>query len=385
MADAANNKSQPQARRIVFVAGRLDPTAPCRAVVGLARRLAANGHQVELACSHGSLGEVFPESRRASDDGVGVPVHLSRALKTNLGARLNLAGLVRRVRKIDPDIIHVHWSRLSGVAASLVRRLRKPYVLSMGDFLDPGESISLSRRFIRKVIVASDAVRVDLVNRIGIPRELIEVVPDGVAMGDYAFDKEILPPDRVPVIGTIGRFVESKGQEYLIHAAHLLATRGRHAQFVIAGEGPDRKRLQNLVEQLDLVDRVTFARAPVDQVDVLKAMDVFVTPSPQEALGLPTIEAMAAGIPVIATSAGGIFSLIENGKTGLLVPKRSPDAVATQIEHLIDHPETARQLAEAGRAHVARDFNIDSVADRMAAIYDEILGEVAAPPAAAGS
>jgi glycosyltransferase involved in cell wall biosynthesis len=383
MADATDNKTQTRPTRILFVVGRLDPTAPCRAVVGLARRLDANGHQVELACSHGSPDKVFPGGEQ--DAGEGVPVHVSRALKTNIGARLNLAGLVRRVKKIDPDIIHVHWSRLSSVAAGLVRRLRKPYVLSVGDFLDPGESISLSRRFIRKVIVASDAVRVDLVNRIGISRDLIQVVPDGVAMGDYAFDKEILAADRVPVVGTIGRFVESKGQEYLIRAAHLLATRGRYAQFVIAGEGPDRKRLQNLVEQLDLVGRVTFARAPVDQVDVLKAIDIFVTPSPKEALGLPTIEAMAAGIPVIATSAGGIFSLIENGKTGMLVPKRAPDAIATEIERLIDQPGTARQLAEAGRAHVAENFNIDSVADRMAAVYDEVLGDMAPPSAAAGS
>jgi len=212
MAETAKKTEARPPRRVLFVAGRLDPTAPSRYLAGLARRLHDKGYQVDVVASHGSFAQVFPQARRHQDAHHHIPIHLSRALKTNLGARLNLAGLVGRVKEIAPDIIHVHWSRLSGVGARLVRSLRKPYVLSVGGFLDPGESITLSRRFIRKIVVASDAVRVDLVNRIRIDRELISVVPDGVALPDYAFDKVVLPPGHIPVVGAIGRFVESQGQ-----------------------------------------------------------------------------------------------------------------------------------------------------------------------------
>jgi len=100
-----------------------------------------------------------------------------------------------------------------------------------------------------------------------------------------------------------------------------------------------------------------------------------VVPSLHEALGLPLIEGMASGIPVVATSAGGVFSLIENGKTGILVPKRDPDALANQVERLIDNPGLAAEMGERGRERVAANFNIETFADRTIAIYDDILGE----------
>ncbi len=97
-------------------------------------------------------------------------------------------------------------------------------------------------------------------------------------------------------------------------------------------------------------------------------------PALREALGLPVIEAMACGIPVIAASAGGIFSLIENGRTGILVPKKDPDAIASQVERLLDDPEFAGTLAAQGRARVAEIFDIRSAAERISGVYEGVLG-----------
>ncbi len=378
MVEPATQRSpdaEPSPRRVLFIAGRLEPTAPCRALIALACELGKSGEHVEMVCRSGSLGTVYPREGAARSGEHHPPIWLSRALARNPRGYFSLRGLVTRAREMDPDIIHVHGAELAGVAARLARRLRKPYILAVGDFLDPGQSISRSRRFLKKVVVASDAVRVDLVNRIRLPRELIQVVPDGVDVTQYPARERGAWQGRVPVVGTIGRLVESKGQEYFIRAAHLLVMRGRHLQFVVAGGGPDRKRLQNLVSESDLVDRLTFAREPVDQLEVLRAIDILVVPSLHEALGLPLIEGMASGIPVVATSAGGVFSLIENGKTGILVPKRDPDALANQVERLIDNPGLAAEMGERGRERVAANFNIETFADRTIAIYDDILGE----------
>ena len=385
---AGTERGRPS-RRILFVSGRLEPKGPSRAVLALARHLKKSGYDVVMACRGGSIADVYPneDGRRTGDDDP--PIWLSRALSNNLRGWFSLRGLVARALALDPDLIHVHGASLAGVGTRLARRLRKPYILGIGDFLDPGQSVSLSKRFIRQIIVASDAVRVDLVNRIRLPRGAVCVVPDGVDVGRYAERRlDGLTRGKVPVVGTIGRLVESKGQEFFIRAAYLLAMRGRKVQFVIAGEGPDRKRLQNLVSELDLVDRITFARMPVDELDVLKAIDILLAPARRESLRLPVIEAMASGIPVIATSAGGVFSLIENRKTGILVPKDDPDELALAVEDLLDHPDFAAGLAARGRQVVAEKSNIEAAAQRTAAIYEAALssgGTPASPDAEAGT
>ena len=365
-------------KNILFVWGRLQPKGPSRAVLAIARQLGEMGYHVSMVCRGGSAADVCPSDSSNENNARDLPIWLSRALGGNLRSWLSFRGLAARVRKMDPDLIHVHGARFAGVGARLSRSVRKPYVLSIGDLLDPGQSISVSRRFIRKIIVASDAVRVDLVNRIRLPRGAVQVIADGVDVARYGRRRlDGLTGDKVPVVGAIGRFVESKGQEFFIRAAHLLAMRGRDVQFVIAGEGPDRKRLQNLVSELDLVDRITFARMPVDELDVLKAVDILVAPARRESLRLPVIEAMASGIPVIATSSGGVFSLIENGKTGVLVPKDQPDAIALAVEDLLDRPDFAAEMGASGQRVVAEKFSIEAAVRQTAAVYEDALSPTA--------
>ncbi len=380
-APARTETAQPT-KRILFVWGRLAPKGPSRVVLALARHLRRLGCEVVIACRSGSVDAVYPRdgAQRSSEDNP--PILISRALASDLRGWFSFGALARQAAEMDPDLVHVHGASLAGVGARLARRLRKPYVLSIGDFLDPGQSVSVSKRFIRKIIVASDAVRVDLVNRVRLPRGVVQAIPDGIDVEEYDLRRPAgRPAAGTPVVGTIGRLVENKGQEFFIRAAYLLAMRGRNVQFVVAGEGPDRKRLQNLVSDLDLLDRVTFARMPVDELDVLRALDILVAPARRESLRLPVIEAMASGIPVVATSAGGVFALIENRKSGLLVPKDKPDALALAVEELLDQPGFAAELAARGREVAAEKFTIEAAARNTAEVYDAALAASdAAPP-----
>jgi glycosyltransferase involved in cell wall biosynthesis len=361
-------------KRIVLVAGRLEPTAPCRAVVGLARHLIRLGHPVLLACRGGSIDHVFPGLvRRPAEAEPGVL--LSRAVRSSWGFGHSLRRLASLIADFEPDLLHVHGADLDHVAARLARRLGCSYVLSIGDFVDPGHSVSVSRRHVRRIVVPSDALRVDLVNRMRLPRSLIALVPEGIDLAAYPLHGAASWQGRAPVVGAVGRFIPSQGQEHFIQAAYLLAVRGRMGHFVVAGSGPDRKRLQNLVDELDLRDRVTFARTPIDQLSVLRALDILIAPAVREALGLTLIEAMASGVPVITTSAGGVYSLVENRKTGLVVPKRDADALAKQIEYLIDHPYLATSMAEKARQRVAERHSLEVVAPQMLAVYDGAVAE----------
>ncbi|MFW6158089.1 MAG: glycosyltransferase family 4 protein [Planctomycetota bacterium] len=368
---AENTRETPERpRRILFLTGRLQPNASCRATMALTRQLNRLGCETQLIARSGSVQRVYPEHPEAQDDPHNPPIWISRALDRNLRGYLSVGRLVGRTEEMDPDLIHVQGVGLAHVAARLVRRVRKPYVLSIADFVDPGRSVPRSRRFLRGVTAASEAIRVDLVNRLRLPRELIRVVPEGVDASAYPSRKPGISNARIPVIGTIGRLVASKGQEQFVRMAHLLSVRGRRTHFVVGGEGPDRKRLQNLIADLHLVERVTFAREPVDQLEVLRAMDVLVVPALREALGLPIMEAMVCGIPVVAASAGGVFSLVENNQTGILVAKNDPDALATAVETLLNHREEAARLAARARERVASHFNIAAAARRIIDVYD---------------
>ncbi len=356
-------------RRVLFLCGRLEPNAACRATVALTRQLRRFGYDTVLVARSGSIGQVYPNNPVA-DDPDNPPVWLSRALGHNLRGYMSLDRLVKRTSEFDPDLIHAQGWELAHLAARLVRRVRKPYVLSIGDLVDPGRSVSQSRRFLRGVTAASEAIRVDLVNRHHIPRDLIRVVPGGVDASMYPTREPGMTDSAVPVIGMIGRLVASQGQEQFLGMAHLLSVRGRRGLYVISGEGPDRKLLKNLITDLNLTAQVTLVRHPVDQIQVLRALDVLVVPSLREALGLPIMEAMTCGIPVVAASAGGVFSLVENEKTGLLVAKNDPDALAGAVERLLDDREGAARLARRARKRVANHFNIEEAARQMIEVYN---------------
>ena len=182
----------------------------------------------------------------------------------------------------------------------------------------------------------------------------------------------------VPQIGIVGRIAAWKGQDVFLEAAASLLRQGFSARFLIAGspmfgEEAVEERLRALAAQLGIapcVDFLGFSDVP----QVLRSLDVLVhaskTPEP---FGQVIVEGLAAGLPVIATDAGGAREIIENGRTGVLVPCGDAAALARALAELLQHPEQARRLAQAGRAHVLEHFTIEQSARRSEALYEELL------------
>ena len=181
-----------------------------------------------------------------------------------------------------------------------------------------------------------------------------------------------------PRIGIVGRIAPWKGQDVFLEAAARLLRSGLTARFCIAGaplfgEEEFARQLRERAASLGLADRVEFLGFS-DVPSVLRSLDVLVhaskTPEP---FGQVIIEGMAAELPVVATDGGGAREIIENGRTGVLVPMGEPGALAEALAELLRHPERARALAAAGRRHVLEHFTVEKSARQSEALYEELV------------
>ena len=155
------------------------------------------------------------------------------------------------------------------------------------------------------------------------------------------------------------------------------------AEFLIAGAGPEESNLRKQVRELGIVAHVTFVPDLMDLHQSLSAMDIFILPSLKQGLGTIMLEAMARARPVIATSAGGVYSVVTDGRTGLLVPPRDSAALARRIGELLDDPLKARQIGRAARDMVRREFPISRMVEQTAWLYRTIVPPATVPLPAA--
>jgi glycosyltransferase involved in cell wall biosynthesis len=182
----------------------------------------------------------------------------------------------------------------------------------------------------------------------------------------------------IPRIGIVGRIAHWKGQDVFLEAAALLRREGFAAQFLIVGSalfGQDafERQLRELAVKLRIQEHVEFLGFS-DVPAILRSLDVLVHASRiPEPFGQVIIEGLAAELPVIATDGGGAREIIEDGRTGLLVPMGDARALAGAVAQLLLHPERARSLAAAGREHALAHFTVEKSARRSEALYQRLL------------
>jgi len=214
----------------------------------------------------------------------------------------------------------------------------------------------------------------------GSPDAKLTVLHDGVdASAFYACS-----PGNDPVVLAIGA-TEAKGLSDLVKAAHILRTRGRTVRFEVLGtvEPPEyRKAIIRRLHEAGLTSIFRLAGYRDDVASCMTRARVFASPSHTEAMPGCVLQAMAAGLPVAATDAGGTREAVEHGATGLLSPVRSPEALADNIQSLLDGPDTAERMGQAGRARVCAGFDLERV---NRDIGDVLLEARSAEPATAAA
>lgn len=180
-------------------------------------------------------------------------------------------------------------------------------------------------------------------------------------------------PSTSAVIGTACRLIPLKGLSCLIQAVALLRLEFPRVRLEIAGAGPERNALETEVQHLGLKDHVHFLGWQRNLGVVWPNWDIFVLPSLAEGFGMSVLEAMGAGLPVVGTSVGGLPELIEEGRTGYIVPPSDVAALADRLGCLVRDPEQRCAMGAAGRKRARDHFSVDRMVSEIEAIYDSLL------------
>jgi len=344
-----------------------------RQVLLLMRRQRDAGDEPRLAAPEASA---LAARARAE----GFPVHaVPMRGAWDAASAIRLASVVRRER---PHVVHWHAARAHALGA-------------MAALLAPGPRRVLSRRVdfrvrgsigsrllyalpLDAIAAISEGVRKALLES-GVPGRLIRVIPSGIDLApfDAPFDRAAaraalgLAPDDLLAI-QIAALAPHKSQTTLLQAAAALAGRVPRLRVWIAGEGPLEATLRAEHRALGLGERVRFLGFRDDVVPLLRAADLFVLSSYLEGLGTSVLDAMAAGLPVVATEVGGVPEIVRHEATGLLVRPRDPAALAAAMARLAEDPPLRARLGAGGRA-LAREFDADRTAAATRSLYQELL------------
>ena len=255
-----------------------------------------------------------------------------------------------------------------------LRRGRWPYVCSIKGII--AEELKHEQGFIRalftvlsqleganarrsdRVVTTSEYCRQKIAEHYGVPRERIGIVPEGIDVEFWQTALAQTPPrsDYRPTILCVARHYPRKHVNDLLRAFALIRRYAPDAQLRIVGDGPEHQNLIALAHELEIADAVTLLGAiPDAEVKAEYAhADIFCLPSVQEGFGIVFLEAMAAGLPVVSTTAAGIPEVVAHGKTGILVPPGDVTSIAGALLVLLSDPELREQYGQAGRERVVR-------------------------------
>lgn len=327
---------------------------------------------------------VAPLAARAAE--LGVPMRRIPPMPLGLGGARRVPALVRLLRRERPDVFHAHLSSPVackwGLAAAVAARI--PAVLGtvqVGAYKPPNRSAywqlrALARRVDRYFAVSRE-IAAELVEELGWPGEKVEVLYNAVDVERTAL---AAPPglrtqlggsETRPLVLTPARLNAQKGHDTLLEAIAEVP----EALFLLAGDGPERGRLEAFAAELGVSDRVRFLGRREDVPQLLAACDVFVLPSLYEGSSLAVLEAMGAGIPIVSSAIGGTDELIDDGRSGLLVPPGDAAALAAALRRVLADPQLREDFAARARERVDAGLTREQNAERVTGVYRELLGE----------
>jgi glycosyltransferase involved in cell wall biosynthesis len=297
-----------------------------------------------------------------------------------------LAWLARIVAEVRPDIIHAHSSK-AGAVARLMRLAhpRTALIYTPHGYAFAGHfSRELERRAYREIerglallstrVVCVCEAEARLARTIG-PANRVRVVHNGIEpLGEGPVDPRIAElARRGPVLCALTLLRPGKGLETLIDALPQVLDRHPQLQVAIGGEGPDRDSLRRAAHAAGVAAAVHFLGPTDDPASMLRGADIFVHPSWAEAFPYVILEAMSAGLPILASDVGGIAEAVIDGESGLLVPSGERRALGDALRTLLGDAELRSRLGTAARLRVGRRFTRTAMIDRLAAAYAETL------------
>jgi glycosyltransferase involved in cell wall biosynthesis len=298
--------------------------------------------------------------------------------------------LARLVREERIDLIHSHLpdqnfyaclaSRLSGCPAIVT--YHGPVELSNAGSFTGWLKLQLVKRTARKVVVVCDFVR-EMLRKIGVPGDKLHRIYNGIELSRFAaapsgdLRRELHCAPETALIGMVANVRGPKGHEYFIRAARLIADRHPDTRFVISGDLHETLAppLFALVRELGLEDRLKFLGYRKDVPRILADLDVFVLPSTSEGFPLVVLEAMACAKPVVATRCGGAGEVVEDGRTGFMVPVADAPAIASRVIELLDRKEKCASMGKAAKLRIESEFSVQVMVASYERLYESCIVE----------
>lgn len=299
----------------------------------------------------------------------------------DVGAMVRLAALLRRLR---PSVVHTrNWGGFDGILAARVARVPTVIHGEHGREAADPEGRDPRRNRLRRIfaplvsrfVTVSFDLRQWLLTTVRLPAAKLVTIHNGVDVGRFASGERqagrraLRLPGHAVVVGAVGRLDPVKDHAGLLHAFSVLRTDQPAAELVIVGDGPCRSDLEHQVHELGLTGHVHLLGMRQDVSLLLRGFDVFVLPSLAEGISNTVLEAMATGLPVVATRVGGNPELVEHGATGALVPPANPLVQAAALRCYVEDAGLRESHGAAGRRRVLQHFTLERMTQAYRDLY----------------
>ena len=345
------------------------------ATYNTAKYLAKSGHEVHVLTQ-------FDEGLEKESMAQGFHIHRIPAVKGPYVFTLSFIWpVLQTIHRIGPDVVHAQSVSMGLIALMVKKLLRKPYIVySRGELKDTWAFKPMVARLALRNADAVIALTEDM--KRGMAEFYagdVHIIPNGVDIGcfdilskqDARAGLDIADDEKVALF--VGRLVSQKNVGCLINAMKIIVGRDLRMKLVIIGEGPDGKWLQDLSKRLGLDSHIEFVGrvAHEEVLKYMKAADIFILPSLFEGLPNTVLEAMACGLPVVATKVSGLWEIVTDGENGLLVEPRSPEAMAEAVLKILGDDGLAGKMSANNKLKV-RQYSWQATAEKLVEMYKQV-------------
>lgn len=313
-----------------------------------------------------------------------------------------LLAVYRLIRRERPQIVHTHTAKAGFVGRVAAKLAGVPVIVHtyhghvLHGYYTKAKTEALRRMeqtlaaISTHLVAVSEQVRADLVSYGVAPAKKISVVPLGLELDAFlradalrgSFCRELGLPENARLVGIVGRIFPVKNHALFLDAARRVAAELPQTRFVVVGDGKMRAEMEDLARILGIAGNVIFTGWRRDTPRILADLDLLAVSSNNEGTPVSAIEAMAAGVPVVATCVGGLPDLVDNGRTGLLVPPQNAEALAAAMLRVLRDEALARRLRQAAREEVRARFDACRLVADVEALYGRLLNSAPQPAAA---
>ena len=297
--------------------------------------------------------------------------------------RAAVASIRELVNRTGADVVHAHGYKADIYTYIALRGICLPLVSTCHTWYDTDLFVSiygrLDRYVLRKytrVVAVSDEVKQRLL-KAGVREGKIRIVRNGIDLSPFDGAVSARREGRIPghalVVGLVGRLAWEKGVDLFLEAAAEVLVEIPETRFKVIGEGPDREKLEGLIDTLKIRYSVNLLGRREDMASQYASLDVMVSSSRQEGLPMALLEGMASGLALVATAVGDVPKVIVDGRTGLLVPAQNTGSLAAGIMELLHNPEKRKRLGLAARELIEEEYSSARMTADYLSVYKEAL------------